>query len=490
MRGGWSTLELLLSLCIIVIVLSGATQVVMGNTEFAKDTRFSQAALHMADRNIEVAEGELHTDWSGGSAYAGVSEDMYEKTITITDISSCMKEVVSLLDWDYSQLRPGEASITTLVSSPDEVRKMGGNCNTTPPSDWDHPGSYGAIDFAPSGGQARDIDVVNKGSQRIAFLASYYSATAKPDFMIFDVTDPTSPSLISEVDLGVTLNSIVAAGEYVFGAADRSTRQLVVIDVSDLALPSALASTTLSGVSGSYPEGRTIAFYDDTVYVGTRETAGPEFHAFDVGTPSAPSALDSLELTHSIYDIAVANDHAYLATTADAAELIVVDVSNPSNLPDPLSSGTYYNARATDGVTESARDGTAVFVLGDRAYLGRLGSGQNDADEHEFFILDVSTPTAITKLGSLELNLKTNENVVGLAVSGRYAFIVANDTNAGFQVWDIDNPSAIVSPSSCENKYNYPEKATGFDFVDNFGFVSNEANKALRVIYDDPSCTP
>lgn len=493
--GGWSTLELLIALAVIMVVLVPATQVVLGNTEFARDTRFSQAALVMANHNSENAVRELHTDWdSATTAYDSTSDalpDEKSETMTITDISECLKEVTSTLGWDNSPIRPGMAGITTLVTNPDEVRKLLGNCNTTPPSGgWDQPTSYGAIDFSPAGGKALDIDVVKRGSQRIAFIASSYSATSKPDLMVVDVSDPVAPSLISDLDLGVDLNAIVVAGDYLYGAAEDNTDQLVVVNVSDLSNPVREISLSLPGVdsAGSYPEGRAIAFYDDVVYIGTWETAGPEFHAIDVSSPTTPVALDSIELTHSVKHMVAVNGHAYLATTADTAELMVVDISDPTDLSDPVSDGTVFDVRGTDGITGSARNGSAVYVLGDKAYLGREGSGQNDDDEHEYFVLDVSDPSLITKLGSLELNLKTDEKVVSLAVVGPYGFIVSDDTNIGFQVWNITDPANIVAPSSCDNLYNYPEKPTALDFMDDYGFVSNESNKALRVIYDDPSC--
>lgn len=492
-NGGWSTLELLVALGVITVVLVPVTQVVLGNTEFARDTRFAQAALVFADHDLEVAGRELHSDWSASSvAYSDqVEDEMYTKDLTVSDISECLKEVTSQLDWNDSPLRPQAAGITTLITNPDEVRKLLGNCNTTPPSGgWDQPTSYGAIDFSPAGGKALDLDVVKRGAQRIAFIAASYSATGHPDLLVVDVSDPVTPVLISDIDLGVTLNAIVVGGDYLYGAADDDTDQLVVVNVSDLSNPVFETSRTLPGVdsAGSYPEGRAIAFYDDVVYVATWETAGPEFHSFDVSSPTAPVALDSVELTHSVNHMVAVNDHAYLATTADTAELMVIDVSDPNNLPNPVTDGTVFNVLATDDTTASARDGSAVYVLGTHAYLGREGSGQNDDDEHEYFVLDVADPSAITKLGSLELNLKTDEKVVGLASVGPYGFIVSDDTNIGFQVWNISDPANIVAPSTCDNLYNYPEKPTALDFMDDFGFVSNESNKALRVIYDDPSC--
>src|SRR3989338_5009390 len=379
---GWSTLELLVALGIITAVLVPVTEVVLGNTEFAKDTRFSQAALVMADKHMQIAGSEIHADWDSATEYTAVADDMYEKSLVVSDISECLKEVSSRLDWDNSPVRPQATGITTLVTNVDTVRKLMGNCNTTPPSGgWDNPTSYGAIDFAPSGGKALDIDVVRRGSERIAFVSSYYSATSKPDLMIIDVSVPGTPVLLSDVDLGVTLNAIVVAGDYLYGAADRNSGQLVVVNVSDLFAPVLETSFPLPGVdsAGSHPEGRAIAFYDDTVFVGTWETAGPEFHAINVSAPAVPVSLDAVELTHSINSMVVANAHAYLATTADTAELMVLDVSNPSVLPDPILAGTVFDVRATDGTGASARDGSAIYVLGNKAYLGREGSGQGDS---------------------------------------------------------------------------------------------------------------
>lgn len=507
---GFLLLDILFAVVVIAVGVAAATMVASGNQEFGRDAGLHQEALYKTDEGLEDTIANLKANWGGvASAFAAI-DSIYTKSITVSDISECMKLVTTEADWSVPS-RSQYTGLSTLVTSIEEAKKYGLNCNTTPPpDDWDFPQSYGHVDFQSSSGiHGMDIDVINRGGQRIGFLAGNHSSDAKEDFVILDLSVPNAPTAISgsEINIGDYLggnangrvNALVAAGNYVYAVAHSeqshpSVQSLVVIDVTDINAPAVVATSSLSGVTDSYPEEGAIAYYNGHVYLGTWDTAGPEFHIFDVSNPLLPSEITTggvpLEITRSLTDIVVVDDRAYLSTTGDDEELIVIDISTPLSVTNPITDGTVYNALGTDGVSASGRDGSAVYVLGNRAYLGREGSGNNDTDEHEFFILDVTDPLAISLLGSKDLDLKTTEKVSGISVSSPLAFIVSSDTNAEFQVWNIFDPANIIAPSSCSNLYNYPNEPTAIDFMDNYGFVSNDDNKAMRVIYDDPSCTP
>ncbi|MEK7613725.1 MAG: prepilin-type N-terminal cleavage/methylation domain-containing protein [Patescibacteria group bacterium] len=504
---GFSIVEILLALAIVSVAITGATVLAFGSQDAVRDAGLSQEALYKVEQALEEKFAALKFDWNQLAASAIVADSIYDKQVIVTDISECVKQVESRADWSVPQ-RSQASSLITLFSSTSTIAALGGNCNTTPTSnDWDFPSSYGFADFESSSGiHGMDIDVTYRGSQRIGFLAGSISDDNKEDFVILDLSVANTPAVISgsELNLGEFIeagggangrvNALVAADNYVYALSHTKKNSpsemiLTVIDTSILTVPTVVATSTLPGNASAYVDEGAIAYYDGYVYVGTWDTAGPEFHVFDVSLPTNPIEVESVELTHSIKELVVRNNYVYAATTAENAELMVFDVSNPLSVPDPISAGTVYDVKSTDGTTASGRDGTSVYASGNRVYLGRVGSGINESDEHEFFILDVSNPVSISLLGSMELDLKTTEEVVGLNIVGPLAFIVSTDTNVGFQVWNITDPDNIVSPSSCNNLFNYPEKPTALDFVDNFGFVSNDANKALRVIYDDPSCT-
>jgi len=95
----------------------------------------------------------------------------------------------------------------------------------------------------------------------------------------------------------------------------------------------------------------------------------------------------------------------------------------------------------------------------------------------------VEVPTLTFALGGKDLGLHKKTGVEGLVVSGPIAFLGTTYQPGGFQIWDVSNPADIKAPSSC-NIYNYSEKASGLDFVDDYVFTSNNSQQALRVIWN------
>ena len=114
-----------------------------------------------------------------------------------------------------------------------------------------------------------------------------------------------------------------------------------------------------------------------------------------------------------------------------------------------------------------------------------------NANKKNFYIFDVTAPTAPISIGAKRITLNPSTAAIeGIAVAGPYAFLATTDATDEFQLWQIDNPSNIVQPSTCSN-YNFPAKPSDLIYADNLVFVAIESNEALRIIYDSPSiCTP
>ncbi|OGZ11954.1 MAG: hypothetical protein A3C93_05950 [Candidatus Lloydbacteria bacterium RIFCSPHIGHO2_02_FULL_54_17] len=511
-NGGWSTLELLIALGIMTVVLVPATQVVLGNTEFARDTRFSQAALVMAEHNIENAGRELHADWdSATTEYDSTSEvlpDEKSETMTITDISECLKEVTSQLDWNNSPIRSQATGITTLVTNPSEVRRLGGGCNTMPPSgDWDTPEVLGYTSPSVIDGEATGIDVMNFAGQRYAFLTSVHSSPAKDDFWVIDGTDPesTPPPVVGQIHVSPGLNAIDVARleiggvskTYAFAANDDNADHLMVIDITD-----PLTATHLVSASRSLPEmttgvARSIFYYDEKVYIGTQylgcplcpSTQNNEFHIFDVSDPTSPVWEGSIDVDRNVNAIVVSDGVAYLATGPGSSSpytpLKIFDVD-----PDSL---TYLQEIGSFAVP-SDEQGTSLYLLGTKLYLGRERATASNKD---FYILDVTNPVAPQEFpggSSVKLALTGATAVVkDIEVQGRYAFLAIENTTSQdtFQVWDVATTNDLRRLNVCTAGDPLPQDMNGLVFVDNLIFASFRSNAAFRILYDTPDvCIP
>ena len=124
----------------------------------------------------------------------------------------------------------------------------------------------------------------------------------------------------------------------------------------------------------------------------------------------------------------------------------------------------------------------------------RRGSG-DDTTLADFHILDISNPAvSVNEIVSKDIGIKTSKAIVGIAVksftpSEVLAFLVTDDSTDSFQVWNItdtSDPNNINPATSC-SIYNYSEAGADFVFFNNWGFVANASNDALRIIYDSPA---
>lgn len=132
-----------------------------------------------------------------------------------------------------------------------------------------------------------------------------------------------------------------------------------------------------------------MAVWGNTAVLALRQNDGPEVVAVDVGDPAHPRLAWSFEVGADVngIDIPVAGDVALLATSADAAELLLFDLT----------------ARRVVGTFDAPGTSDGIFVdyanLGsERAWL----STADNPDETESYSLDVHDPTHPTVLGRNE----------------------------------------------------------------------------------------
>lgn len=493
---GVATLEVLIAFVVVTLAMSAVTLIAFGNHTLALDARQTQRALYHAERGMETAFATSTKDFSSLASAVlallpGVDDDIYTNDIEldVLPISDCAKIVESKLDWSPSSFRSRSQTLTSVFTSTTTSAALGNDCDTVAPSgSWEAPDNFPNAEAIHPGSRATDVDVVKVSGDTFALLTTSGSGD---QFWFIDVTNSANPQLKAQFNSGDDLYAVDAFASgtdvYAFVASASSTAQLQVMKIDLLGYPgispvvSRISTEQLPGVGNSYPQGRSVYYYDGKIYVGTHETAGPELHVFDVSIPASPAHLGDEELFTNVHDIYVIGEYAYLATSDNDSELCVVDVSDPGNMEDCEDVvGMQYDAGGNF-------DGTAIEVKGGRAYLGR----ERAAGSHDFYILDITDLSNVSSLGSIDLNLNSNKEVAGVAVRGSLAFVSTTDTtpaNGGgpFIVYDISDPNEITKISTCA--FNYSEQATGLDFVDNLAYISNESQNALQIIYPGLSC--
>lgn len=180
-----------------------------------------------------------------------------------------------------------------------------------------------------------------------------------------------------------------------------------------------------------------VASQGNYVYIGRSTNPGNEFFAINVTDPASPSISGQLALGGDPNDIVVSGNYAYIASSDNSAELTVVDISIPTA---PTLAATF---NLTAGNSGSANNDGLAVVIGksDYVYLTRSTSGGK-----EFYVFNVSTPTAPSLVGLVNLNGDINE----VTASGNYAYGASTDNSQELQVIDVTSVSAPALATSLD----------------------------------------
>lgn len=192
-------------------------------------------------------------------------------------------------------------------------------------------------------------------------------ASGGKEFYVFNISTPTSPSLVGSVDLNGDLNEISFSGSYVYGASSDNTQEFQVISVASAASPVLAASLDLNE-GDTAANGISVAISTDTVYIGRDGSTGsPEFYVINVTTPTSPSITSTLDLgTHILKSLdysASANlvffanknpasddyDSVYVSTPSTPVLLTSLNLDGePNKLVYESSSDKVYMASGSD----------------------------------------------------------------------------------------------------------------------------------------------
>ncbi|MDO8537149.1 MAG: hypothetical protein Q7R94_02800 [bacterium] len=453
-RTAQSTLEVVIALTLLTVALTGAAVVAISSQSLSIDAQEANQTIRLAEQNLENLRANARYDFNGIASSTVVENEFTKIIIVTTTTDPNTKQVVSRVTWKTDSLRTQSVELVTLVTNWSVAQDSGddtGGGGTT--GDWTNPQTLGTVDLG-AGEEATGLDVRNK----IVYMTATASDKKKADFFIVDATNGQSPVVNTSLNTGLGLNAIDIAGDYAYVANDDTSEQLQIIDVSSNSTSSVVSTTTLAGVSGSGAIGNSIFYSGSKVYIGTKRATGPEFHIIDVSSPTSTSELGSFEIDADVNSISISGNTAYIATSDDNTEVVILNVSNPASI---VQLGAF-NATST-------YDGKSLYRVGSKIYFGRK-TGNSD----ELQVLDVSSSSAPSSLGVKSIAADVNS----LVVRDKLAFIGTSDSNNEFQVYDISTPAAISFVSS----FNFPQVAASIDFEDNIVYVAVRSNDALRII--------
>jgi type II secretory pathway pseudopilin PulG len=458
---GVATLEILIAFAILIMSMTAVILVVFSNQSASIDTQTNEEAVYKAQALLEQARALSRDDFSSVVSIAPTQDGIYQKTLDVTSIDSSTKKIVSTVTWTTAG-RTLSVNYTTLLTSP----ITGAFCNPTPAGDWKNPQhwDFSATGLVP-GNQSNGLGVADlKVYKKNLYLSAYTPMNNDYTFIAFSLPtgDPSvAPTFLGGVDTnpnstdGINAEAIAPLGSNIYAylasahtanfatcTQGASCSQLQIVDATSPITSGwnpTIKSFKVPGVTGSGGQGigKSIYYEGGYVYLGlTKTLVGPEFDIIDVHDPLNPFLVGSYPVGRTVNSIYIQGNYAYLATTDNTKELIVLDISNKS-APSAVGS---FNSTLNDAVGNTSGLGNSIFISGSAAYLGRTYSLSNN--DPEFYILNSTNPaTTLPVLGSKDIGTSGNaDSVNSIVVRNSLAFLI---TNKQFQVWDISNTSNI-----------------------------------------------
>jgi hypothetical protein len=250
---------------------------------------------------------------------------------------------------------------------------------------------------------------------RYAYIVNQTSTT----FQIVDVSNSTSPTLVSTTTLTTTPGSIVVQGAYAY-IGFFGTNVLQIFDISNPSSPALIGSLPTLGQSDNtgfmYIQGR---------YLYMPMNSGQRVRIVDVSNPASPVLVSTAFLAvgadpSSIY---VQGNFAYVVTRGVGLEAIqAIDVSDPTN---PVA--------GTAVLIGSGSFPNDIFIQGRYAYIACKGNNTLQI----FDLKNATTPSFVSS------TTVTGTSPFKLYVQGRYAYVINESGN--LQVFDVSNPASPVS---------------------------------------------
>lgn len=445
---GFSTLEIMIALTIMIIVLAGSASANFAAQYWSITSETSNEALYKAKTTLENFRALVKQDFYQATSSpilpsaCVIGQLCYHTESAVTDISSCSKYVQSKISWQVDRYPTTTTALFTNLTNVPETIRLGGDCLLQEPTgNWTSIIASSTTDFTP--GNPTGIDVLN-GNVYITEDQAPWLESKSATSTSFSGCTGGCAGPYNALDVARDLST----GRVYAYVAATTTSQFQIIDVTDPGVPNWIASVALSG---PLSQGWRIAYYGQKVYITSRYIVGtsPEFHVFDVSNPYHPTELGTKDIATSPYAIVVRDQmlggslhrFAYLATTHDFKEVMILDVTDPAAIGAPV---TVDLPEPGCGLSD-APDATTLSLLGTTLWVGRERSA-SCASLPSLYAINVADPTHPV----IATQLNTGSTITGLKVSGNRAYLETSSwaSAPGTGLLDIDGDYAYAARTS------------------------------------------
>ncbi len=453
-HNGFSVAEVLIAAAVLTVFIASTATALL---DFGRNIRTSgnkQRAVLLAEealeasRNIRDAAFSNLADGTYGLAtvsnqwnFTGSSDTngIFTRQTAVSTINANQKQITSTVSWQDRAVMQRSVTLSTYLTNWQAI--IGGNwANCAQGSSLDISGSQDGLKIQTSG--------------NYAYLVRNDST---PDFVVIDVSNAASPSLVGSLDLTGSPTNIAVSGNYAYVSSSDNSGELVIVDISTPSSPSVVGTYNAVGNA----DGLGVYVNGTTAYLVRASSASDEFIVINVATPSSPSLVGSLNLGADSNEVYVSGNYVYVASSSDSGELQVVSIATPSS---PVLSASLDISGNQNALTITGFSSTLV--------LGRANNF--------LYTINVSTPTSPAVLGSFDSGGLVND--VALGNSNTYVFIGDSAQTAEFQVVDIATPSAPALVCATDLAGQVDLKGVAYSSVLNRAFGAGSASTQELVI--------
>lgn len=290
--------------------------------------------------------------------------------------------------------------------------------------------------FYNASGNLQGLSVGVLGTQIYLGTQNNTSGSGR-EFYVINAAIPASPVLLGTREITGDVNGIALGGGYVFVATSNNSKEFSVLDVS---APASIQEKAVYNTTGT-TDALAVAYDagNNIIYLTTGVNGGSaDFYAFSLGVSGTVALQNSLVLGASNYGVSGANNLAFVANNTAAGGVTVIDMTTPTS-PQILST---VNLGGT---------GQEVVTDGSYAYLATTANTQ------EFVIVGPGAiPTTLIIDGWFTSSSFDSTNVT--ATWGAMTWTMSGTGSTVLQTRTASTPAGLssalwVGPSGTENTY-------------------------------------
>lgn len=473
---GFSLVEALLAVALFSLgvtsfvgaIIYGQQSTAIGGAK-ARATYIAEEGLE-AVRNIRDADYTNLVDGTYGVSTSGNSwslsgssdaKDIFTRQVQIATVDANRKRITSTVTWQQTPQRTGTVSLDTYLTYWQKAVAGWNSMSTTSTFDLTVANSANAT--------ADPISIAYANN----FVYLGRTNSSGKEFLIFNVSNPASPTLVGSRDLNGNPNDILIRGNYAYIASTDNNSELQILDISDpttIANAGKLTTVDLTNANSNNNGADAIALSVVGNYLLMARNGGDQLLIFDLTNPTAPGnpVGRSSAVTGVITDVVAYNtNYAYVTSTDDTNEIQVFNITSKIL---PVLAGT---VNMNSG--NNTADPLSVAIAGSNFLVGRTSSAAP-----ELYSYSLATPTAPTLSYSLEIGA----SVLNMSYDStlNYIFMATSDTTNDLKVVDNANPTAILGQL---NSADSPTDLV-YDSTQNKVFIS-DSNDTNELVIAQPN---